>query len=773
MTVQWNAVPAAQAYYLYVGTTVGAKDVVNTGEIQQTSRTTGALPGETTLYLRLWTKVGGIWRYSDSTVTTSAANAQLITPSDGAQVYPIGMQFTWNPVGGVQAYYLYVGTTPGATDVVNSGEIQSTSYTATLPESRTLYPRLWTKRNNLWQYVDTTLTTTAAVARLTAPAAGAQSVPTTTTFQWTSVPGAQAYYLYVGTTAGANDVVNSGETQQTGYAASNLPAAQTLHARMWTKIGGIWRSSDTTFSTAILVAQLIAPADNAVEVPLTATFTWTSVPGAEKYYLYVGTSPGLNDVVNSGETNSLIYTAPLPEYTVLHARIQTRAGGIWRYSDSTFTTTRTKARFVHPTDKAIGVDLESAIEWTPVAGATAYRLTVSGNADLSDTFIDSGETTATTWPADGLPSDRPLYARLRSRIGGTWRFTDIVFTAEAVPDPAAIVAPVDTSTSVLAGVPFQWSAVPVGDGYRLRVGTTPGGSDVHDSGTIRVNRRLVGGMPAGVPLYGRISTRLGGNWIARDFTFTVADPAVSTAQRIAFAEWATGEVRRMAGLDNVPAVGSRLASIVSDLNYLTALCTDYAAALVAIVPDLNVGLTVRRVDVAFLNLYEAHTLDELLDPDTGRWVILDPTFGLSARRSSDGAMATAEDLQAATVGTDWSAIAYAWHTAAGDGYVRAYYLDYPLLFLRVFHAGQPFSEPEAPEIAAFVETMNGFVTGVRNVYVVRCGPGTSSASVAIDGASTTVSCSLLNRYSAAFYATTVDLGAGSPATLYRLRRFVF
>jgi hypothetical protein len=59
------------------------------------------------------------------------------------------------------------------------------------------------------------------------------------------------------------------------------------------------------------------------------------------------------------------------------------------------------------------------------------------------------------------------------------------------------------------------------------------------------------------------------------------------------------------------------------------------------------------------------------------------------------------------------------------------------------------------------------------VYVVRCGPGTSSASVAIDGASTTVSCSLLNRYSAAFYATTVDLGAGSPATLYRLRRFVF
>jgi hypothetical protein len=206
---------------------------------------------------------------------------------------------------------------------------------------------------------------------------------------------------------------------------------------------------------------------------------------------------------------------------------------------------------------------------------------------------------------------------------------------------------------------------------------------------------------------------------------------------------------------------------------MTALCTDYAAALVAIVPELNVGLTVRRLDVGFLNLYEAHTLTELLDPDSGRWVILDPTFGLSARRASDGAMASAEDLQAGTVTLQWTAIVYVWQTAAADAYVRGYYIDYPLLFLNVFHSGESFSEPEDPAIGPYLETMNSSVIDDRNVYLLRCAAGTTSATVAIDGASTPVSCSALNRYSAAFYATTVEVAPGSGVTLYRLRRFVF
>ena len=59
----------------------------------------------------------------------------------------------------------------------------------------------------------------------------------------------QAYYLYVGTTQGASDVVDSGEMQVTSYSHA-LPAASRLYARLYTKVGGQWRSSDSTFTTA-------------------------------------------------------------------------------------------------------------------------------------------------------------------------------------------------------------------------------------------------------------------------------------------------------------------------------------------------------------------------------------------------------------------------------------------------------------------------------------------------------------------------------------------
>src|SRR5579884_1478780 len=57
--------------------------------------------------------------------------------------------------------------------------------------------------------------TAAAVqtAVFTYPVAGQQNVSTAQPFSWTAVSGALGYYLYVGTSAGAKDLVNTGEIQ--------------------------------------------------------------------------------------------------------------------------------------------------------------------------------------------------------------------------------------------------------------------------------------------------------------------------------------------------------------------------------------------------------------------------------------------------------------------------------------------------------------------------------------------------------------------------------
>ena len=70
------------------------------------------------------------------------------------------------------------------------------------------------------------------------PANGAVNVDLSQPIQWTSVANVQAYYLYVGTTVGAKDLVNTGEIQGTSYLVTKaLPAGQTIYARVYTKVG--------------------------------------------------------------------------------------------------------------------------------------------------------------------------------------------------------------------------------------------------------------------------------------------------------------------------------------------------------------------------------------------------------------------------------------------------------------------------------------------------------------------------------------------------------
>ena len=71
------------------------------------------------------------------------------------------------------------------------------------------------------------------------PTNGAVNADLSQPIQWTSVAHVQAYYLYVGTTRGAKDLVDTGEMLQTSYLVAQLPAGQTVYARLWTKAGGL------------------------------------------------------------------------------------------------------------------------------------------------------------------------------------------------------------------------------------------------------------------------------------------------------------------------------------------------------------------------------------------------------------------------------------------------------------------------------------------------------------------------------------------------------
>jgi uncharacterized repeat protein (TIGR03803 family) len=337
VTVQWSSVPNVQAYYLYIGTTVGAKNLVDSGETLATSRLVH-LPQGQTVYVRLWTKAAGVWKFSDTTFTTAIVMATLTSPANGATGVSPSTTFQWTSIQNVQTYYLYVGTSVGAKNIVDSGETLLTSRAVVAPVGRTIYVRLWTKVGGVWRYQDSTYVTAVVSSTITYPVNGAVNADLTQPITWTGISYAQKYYLYIGTTVGAKDLVDTGEITGTSRLVSNLPGGQTVYARMWTKIGGSWSYTDSTFSAAAVKSTMTSPANGATGVPTTVTIQWSTVPNVQAYYLYVGSTAGATNYVNSGETPNTSRLVTLPAATTVYVRVWAKVGGIWRYTDATFTT---------------------------------------------------------------------------------------------------------------------------------------------------------------------------------------------------------------------------------------------------------------------------------------------------------------------------------------------------------------------------------------------------------------------------------------------------
>jgi hypothetical protein len=100
--------------------------------------------------VRLWTAINGKatlyndYFYTESSITPAA----MTSPANGSTLTGASTTFKWTTgAGGVTGYYLWIGTTAGAHDLLNAA-VAGTSYTATVPTTgATIYVRLWTAIN--------------------------------------------------------------------------------------------------------------------------------------------------------------------------------------------------------------------------------------------------------------------------------------------------------------------------------------------------------------------------------------------------------------------------------------------------------------------------------------------------------------------------------------------------------------------------------------------------------------------------------------------------
>jgi hypothetical protein len=195
----WSPVSGATQYTLWIGTSPNASDVFYYGTTGTTAST--LLQPGTTYYATLWTNNSGTWTYTSSSFKTSSQIAVINSPGYGATTLDpsVPLQISWTPVINVTQYTLWVGTSPGTSNVFYSGST-ATSASVPLQPNTTYYARLWTDINGSWYYTDTKFSTGYPRAHLTYPADGATNVNPFQPFTWNQVPNANGYTMAVSPT---------------------------------------------------------------------------------------------------------------------------------------------------------------------------------------------------------------------------------------------------------------------------------------------------------------------------------------------------------------------------------------------------------------------------------------------------------------------------------------------------------------------------------------------------------------------------------------------
>ena len=516
----------------------------------------------------------------------------------------------------------------------------------------------------------------------------------------------------------------------------------------------------------VWIEPLAAPAVAAQPI----VFRWAAVPGADGYRLRVGTRPGAHDLLDVqgiSRTTTTHRAGELPALQALYARISARTDGTWRHSEIQFRADRVAAEWIYPAPGSPVVEPGQAFEWTPIPRASAYRVSLGTAPGLAD-VLDRTVTGSTRLDVAGLPRGRRLVARLSTRVQDRWYSRDSDFAVElgyraaqpTEPRPAGIAD---------AHRPFEWQPVPLATGYRLRIGPARGSATLFDSGVLGVTRTFVADLPPGRNLFATLTTVYADRTLDHEFEFRAGQGAPDEKQLVEAALAATLDVRAMAGPRGAwPR--TPLAEMVVQQRVSGPGCVELALVLLRALEQQRSGLPARLFSTCLLgNLHDCHTLVELYLPHSDRWMLLDPTFAVTARRVG-GDWATARDISGAVRREDWTGITFVPLEDASFSRLHAYYIDYPLLFVSPFGQGQPHPDG-GPTILRYYEEVP-LPVRVKGHYAIRC-RSSSEAEIVLDGRPALITCQGPDALSEIRVASSIEESDASRVRVYKPRRFVF
>ena len=256
---------------------------------------------------------------------------------------------------------------------------------------------------------------------LISPLNMATNVAVDATISWEVVDGIPSYGIQLGTTPGGNDIADALVGSATSYTPpQGLPENTTIYVTIILDFfqgqsdifcsGQFFRTEDVT--TPPDCTDIRIPADGATDVSVFTNVVWNYAPTATSYDVIIGTDPVSDDIANLNVAD-LNYDPPgeLPENSVIYVRIIPRNENGTAVNCTQFSfTTREPAplpdctSMIQPADGEIDVALTPLLEWAPVPGATAYKVTIGTTPTARDVLDEAIFFTNSTFVIDFEPN---------------------------------------------------------------------------------------------------------------------------------------------------------------------------------------------------------------------------------------------------------------------------------------------------------------------------------------------------------------------------------
>ena len=324
------------------------------------------------------------------------------------------------------------------------------------------------------------------------PVNNATGVSLFPTFDWSDVSGATSYRLQIFT--GATTVLDQSGITASQYAI--VSAVLSYSTQYYWRVNATGPSGTSNWSTQWYfttqdappgVPTLLSPINGAVNISLTPTLNWNSVPNAGFYRLQVSTDntfattvldvPGL---VNAGYA---VQPGALQNGVQYYWRVNaTNTGGTSNWSTAWNFTTIVAApgapNLLLPVNGATGVSTQPTMDWSDVSGATTYHLQISFNNQFNALALDQTGITASTFAVGtGILSGTTQYFWRVSaaNVGGEGAWSAVFNFTTTIGAPAApvLVSPPNNSTGITLTPILDWNNVPGATSYRVQLSTSP------------------------------------------------------------------------------------------------------------------------------------------------------------------------------------------------------------------------------------------------------------------------------------------------------------